>query len=284
MSDPSSPASWRPPGGHPLPSALARQARWARLGRPRTPALLAHPDWAAPAPVLVWMHGRTVDKTLDNGRYLRLIRAGIAVCAVDLPGHGERLDPAAHDPRRTLEVIGGMVEEIDEIIEALAEPEYAGVFDLERLAIGGMSAGGMAALRRLCDPHPFRAAAVESTAGDLALLYGAGGPAGSAGLHPAERIGALSAAEHLATWRPVPLLALHSEADAVVPVACMARFVEALRRRYALIGADPAAVVMKTWASTGAPDEHAGFGRVAAEAKTLHVDFLAEHLSPARRG
>jgi len=34
------------------------------------------------------MHGRTANKELDPGRYLRLIRAGIAVCAIDLPGHG----------------------------------------------------------------------------------------------------------------------------------------------------------------------------------------------------
>jgi len=71
-----------------LPSSLASRAKSVRFGD--VPALLAHPDWETPAPVVLWMHGRTVSKELDPGRYLRWVRAGIAACAVDLPGHGER--------------------------------------------------------------------------------------------------------------------------------------------------------------------------------------------------
>src|SRR5262245_11172372 len=74
-----------------MPSALRANARWQRLGPSDIPALLVHPDWNSgqPAPMVLWMHGRTVNKELDPGRYLRWMRAGIGACAVDLPGHGE---------------------------------------------------------------------------------------------------------------------------------------------------------------------------------------------------
>lgn len=52
-----------------FPSDLAWRTRAARLGPSRVPALLAHPDWTTPAPVVIWMHGRTVSKELDPGRY-----------------------------------------------------------------------------------------------------------------------------------------------------------------------------------------------------------------------
>ena len=75
-----------------MPSMLKKQARWERIGNNAIPALIAHPDWDSvePVPFVIWMHGRTVSKELDPGRYLRWIRAGFGVCAVDLPGHGER--------------------------------------------------------------------------------------------------------------------------------------------------------------------------------------------------
>jgi hypothetical protein len=88
-----------------LPSSLAAMSRTVRLAGGHVPALLVHPHLdattgraARPAPILVWMHGRTVTKELDPGRYLRLARAGIASCALDLPGHGERFDAALQDP------------------------------------------------------------------------------------------------------------------------------------------------------------------------------------------
>jgi alpha-beta hydrolase superfamily lysophospholipase len=266
-----------------LPSALARQTRYVRLAG--VPALLAHPDWAAPAPTLIWLHGRTVQKELDNGRYLRLIRAGIAVCALDLPGHGERLDPAMHQPTRTLDVVAQAVGEIDGVVGALGDPPLGGCFDPARLALGGMSAGGMVTLRRLCDPHPFVAAAVEGTAGDLAGLYlgpdrdEGGHQAGEPGRvrlprHAPERVAALDALPRVGSWRPIPLLALHSEADRLVPVGCIRGFIDALRVEYARRGADGGMVRLHTWPQTGAPEEHNGFGRVAGEAKALQVEFL----------
>src|SRR5690606_31340912 len=115
-----------------FPQALASRARTERLG-PGIPALLAHPDWQRPCPTVIWLHGRTVNKELDPGRYLRWIRAGLAACAIDLPGHGERLDPSYHTPERTLDLVEQGVAEIDHIVEALAEPRWSGVFDLDRL-------------------------------------------------------------------------------------------------------------------------------------------------------
>src|SRR4030095_11489223 len=128
-----------------MPSALRANARWQRLGASKIPALLVHPSWGSGrrVPVVLWMHGRTVKKELDPGRYLRWMRAangGIATCAVDLPGHGERFDASLQQAHRAFEVVMQMISEIDGIVDAIVD---LGVFDHSRLAIGGMSAGGM---------------------------------------------------------------------------------------------------------------------------------------------
>lgn len=243
------------------------------------PALLAHPNWTTKAPLCIWMHGRTVNKELDNGRYLRFIRAGIAAVALDLPGHGERLIAEYQTGKRTPELIAQMVAELPEVIASLATPDYAPYFDLNRVALGGMSAGGMCALRALCEPnHKFVCAAVEGTTGDLDTLYrGTPGGPWPAQLDEAA-VARVDASRHLSTFRPIPLLALHSQADAVVPFAGQAAFVLALREHYASLAADPQLVRLLSWPETGAPQEHNGFGRVAAEAKTVQVDFLRKWL------
>lgn len=236
------------------------------------PALIAHPNWESPAPTMLWMHGRTANKEIDPGRYSRWLRAGIAAVAVDLPGHGERLDRAMHQPDRTLFAVEQMVGEIDHVIENLADPQWNGVFDLDRLGIGGMSAGGMATLRRLCDEHPFKVAAVESTAGDFSLMP-------YLQMYDADIINRLDPLQHIEGWTPIPMLALHSEIDEMVPVAAIESLFEKLREHYKAHHADPDAMLtLKTWPETGAPSEHAGFGKVAAEAKGMQVDFLEEWL------
>lgn len=264
-----------------FPAALAERARSVRLATnavegdvPGAPALLAHPDWERPAPVVLWMHGRTVNKELDPGRYLRWIRAGIAACAIDLPGHGERYNAEDQRPERTLYVVERALREVDYVIEALAAPEFEGVFDLDRVAIGGMSAGGIVALRRLCEPHDFACACVESTAGDLSRM-----PKYET-RYPPDLLARVDPMRHLDGWRPVPLLALHSEADEWVPVGAVRSLFDALRERYGAAGADPNALTLHTWPSTGAPAEHAGFGRHANDAKTLQTDFLRRWLLP----
>lgn len=242
------------------------------------PALLAHPDWERPAPVMLWMHGRTVNKELDSGRYQRWLRAGIAACALDLPGHGERTIDGWDAPTHTLRVLTQMVSEIDGIVESLADPAWDGLFDLDRMGLGGMSAGGMATLRRLCDPHPFVCAAVEGTTGWLTDLYGANSPWGVS--HDEAAVMALDAMSRLGAWRPIPLLALHAEHDEVVPLAAQRRFIEAVRERTRSSGGDQAQVELVTFGRTGAPQEHAGFGRFGADAKALQTDFLVKWLRP----
>lgn len=266
-----------------FPRSLAERVKPARLGQ--VPALIAHPDWRTPAPVVFWMHGRTVSKEIDSGRYLRLIRAGIAVCAIDLPGHGERLDVEMHQPRKTLDLLSRAVEEVDGAIAALsAWPEL----DVSRLGVGGMSAGGMVTLRRLCDPHRFACASVEASTGWLQGLYlpQAEGMASVtrapwAVAQDAARVKELDPIERLGTFRPIPLQVLHSEADAVVPFAGMKHFVDALGEEYARQGAARELIEVKTWPSTGAPQEHAGFGKVANEAKNMQVAFFTRSLSPS---
>jgi len=261
-----------------LPSALAVVSRFVQLGPNRVPALLAHPDWVTPAPTVIWIHGRTVSKELDNGRYLRWMRAGIATCAIDLPGHGERFDRAMQDPANTLLVIAQAVSEIDGVVAALGHPQWGGAFDLARLALGGMSAGGMTSLRRLCDPHPFVCASVEGTGGNLGMLYGDLARPGAI-THPPAAIAAIDPMAHLGTFRPIPLLALHSELDQIVPIRCIRSFIESLRAKYgpALVHAP---IELRTWPETGAPMEHNGFGRVANDAKLAQLEFLQRYLSP----
>jgi uncharacterized protein len=255
-----------------FPAALASQVRSHRFGE--VPALLAHPDWEHPTPTVIWLHGRTVSKELDPGRYLRWIRAGIAACAIDLPNHGERADPARQGPDQTLAILEQVIGEIAQVSHALGDPEWNGAFDVDRLGIGGMSAGGMAVLRRLCDPHRFRCASVEATTGDLAGLYHptSGRPWPVA--HPAARVAPLDPMQNLERWRTIPLLIAHSESDRLIPFETMARFLSALREHYGRAGADPAQIELRSWQETGAPDEHMGFGRFSNDAKNAQTSFF----------
>ena len=260
--------------GH-LPRALRERTVFTHLTEDESvPALLAHPDegWdtgnGTPRPVVLWMHGRTVSKELDPGRYLRWMRAGIATCAIDLPGHGERLNRARHTSDQTLGVIEECVPEIDRIVEHLRKG-FGGAFDTTRIGIGGMSAGGMVTLARLGEEHTFTAAAVESTAGDFSVMKG----------HPffePEAVRRLNPIERIDRWRDIPLLALHSEIDEWVPVAGIRNFTQALVHA----GTDSNGVELVTWPETGAPAEHAGFGKVANEAKNLQTDFFVRTLQP----
>lgn len=264
-----------------LPRALEARARTVRLAGD-IPALLVHPDWETPAPCAIWLHGRTAFKELDSGRYLRWMRAGIGACAIDLPGHGERYDEPAQHPDRTLDTLEQAIGEIDDVVAALQDPAFGGVFDAQRLALGGMSAGGMAALRRLCDDHPFACAAVEATCGSLGDLYfpSDGSPGAPwAVKHDPDRVAALDPMRHLSAWRPIPLLVLHSERDEMVPWAAQKKFVEGVAQRSrALTGRD--LVEVHTWPETGAPSEHLGFGRFSNDAKNIQTEFLARHLAP----
>jgi dienelactone hydrolase len=264
-----------------LPASLADKARTVRLRPGSIPALLCHPDWLTPAPTMLWMHGRTAYKELDSGRYARWLKAGIAAVSIDLPGHGERSGGAVGDlegAAGTLAVLRQLVGEIDLIVESLADPVWQGVFDLDRLGIGGMSLGGMATLRRLCDPHEFRCAAVECTTGDLWSLYRPEGPLPWGQCFDQSAVSPLDPLPRLTTFRPVPLLALHCEADRIVPWPLQLGFLTRLREDYAAKGADPALVEWKTWPTTGAPEEHSGFGRVSNEAKNVQTEFLARTL------
>lgn len=278
-----------------LPQALRERCVIARLGaRAEIPALVAHPDegWqrgrsgggVVARPVMLWFHGRTANKELDPGRYLRWLRApmgggetGFGLCAVDLPGHGERFDAGLQEPQRTLEVVEAAAREVDAIVADLGSSRWAGAFDVSRVGIGGMSAGGMVTLVRLCEPHSFRCAAVEATSGDFSFMV-------SRGLYDAAAAARLEPLRRLEGFTPLPLLALHSEADEWLPAASMRGFLGALAERYRAVGADASMIRFRTWPSTGAPNEHYGFGRVSNEAKNLQTGFLAGALGAGRSG
>jgi dienelactone hydrolase len=262
-----------------FPRALEQQTRRVRLAG--VPALIAHPNWHTPAPVMLWMHGRTVSKELDPGRYLRWIRAGITAVALDLPGHGERFDPRLQHPDATLEVVERMITEIDPVIDALAEPALGEALDLERMGIGGMSAGGMATLRRLCDGHDFLAASVEQTSGWIEPLFRPRTADHMRGSDEFEqRLSRIDPVRHLRGWRPLPIQVLSTTTDEYVPYDAVAGFLDRLKAHYAALGASADMIEHRAWSNTGAPREHAGFGRFANDAKNAQVEFLVRHLRP----
>jgi dienelactone hydrolase len=226
------------------------------------------PDKDAPCPVVLWMHGRTVTKELDPGRYLRWMRAGIGVCAVDLPGHGERHDDELQRPERAYDVAERMLEEIDGVLGALWSLD---LFDADRVGIGGVSGGGLAALARLCEPHRFACAAVEATCGSWASLRGQ--PIFAAPETWA-RARALDPIGRLGQWREIPLQVIHARHDEWMPASAQREFTGALRERYR----DPALVELIEYERTGAPYEHVGFGSMAADAKSRQLAFFRRWL------
>ena len=262
-----------------VPASLAVHTRWLRLAvdGQEVPAMVSHPAWSGESPPgelpirpwLLWMHGRTVRKEIDPGRFQRLLRAGIATVSVDLPGHGERLEAWAQEPSNTLQVVDQMIGEIDGVVDAV---HALGGFDLERMALGGMSAGGMVTLARLCRPHRFSAAVVECTTGSWRWQPNV--LRGNPGL--LERWNPIG---HLDGWRPIPLLALHNRHDEWVALEGQEEFLSALRARYT----DPSLVELHVYERTGAPYEHAGFGKMGADAKDRVARFVAERLVSGTR-
>lgn len=252
-----------------LPSSLKAKAHWERVSDADVPAMLVHPDWESrvAAPTVIWMHGRTAHKELDSGRYLRWMRAGIATCTVDLPGHGERLDESLQQPRRTLDIVMQMVEEIDGIVEALGE---YGVFDTSRLAIGGISAGGMATLQRLTRSHTFTCASVEATSGAWQYQH----DRGSFGELSREQLQRLDPIANLDAWREIPVQAIHSKLDEWMSFEGQLQFIDTLRERSAY----PDAIEVIAYERTGAPYEHIGFGSKSPDAKNRQLEFLSRHL------
>jgi len=251
-----------------LPASVREKSRVETFAG--VPALVVHPSFAADAdgtvaraPVLFWMHGRTANKELDPGRFLRLVRAGIATVSLDLPGHGAREDLALQAPECTLQAVEQMAGEIDAVVEAA---RATGWFDDRRMALGGMSAGGMATLIRLCRAHAFRAACVECTTGSFAWQR-------HRAMFEPQRAAKLDPIQHLDGWRTIPLLILHNTLDAWVAVEGQREFVEALKARG--LSKD---VVMHEYGETGAPHEHSGFGRFAADAKDRQTEFLVRTL------
>lgn len=248
-----------------LPKSLKRNATHLRLGEDVPAMVIDVEEPSGRDPLFLWIHGRTTHKELDAGRYLRLMRRGIACCALDLPGHGERHEQGLHEPGRILEVIEQMVDELDPVLADLAA---MGRFDFERLGIGGISAGGIVSLVRLTREHPFAATALEATTGNRAFSSEISFP-------DPERLERINVVDHLDDWREIPLLAVHNRLDEWIRVEGQQTFVSALRDHYE----DPSLVEFHVYEEpTGAPYEHAGFGRFAADAKSRQVAFLERTL------
>ena len=253
----------------PLPQSLQALSESVRLG-PDVPCLVVRPEGTPlggsdrAVPFLFWMHGRTAFKELDPGRYLRLARAGIGSCAIDLPGHGERGSEAGMRAEAVLDNIERAALEIDDVVNALGRRG----FDLDRMAIGGMSMGGMVALVRLCRPHRFRAAILEATSGNWRVQH-------QRQFFDHESADRLDPIAHLDRWREIPVLAVHSRGDEWVDFEGQSAFLDEVRRR----ASRPEDVELMALEETGAPHEHLGFGRRTNEVKNRELEFLSRHLA-----
>lgn len=258
-----------PPPTPRLPRDLQQRMQLARVGSSSVPALLVDAETDDPSPpLMVWLHGRTASKELDPGRYLRLMRSGISVCALDLPGHGDRLVPALQEPERVLDVIMQMVDELDDAVEDAAARLGA---DPGRLAIGGMSAGGMVVASRLTRPHPYRCCIFEATTGSWTDQRAR--PMFTA--RSESELLAIDPIHNLDAWRPIPVLAVHCRADEWVPWIGQERFLDAVEQA----GTDPRLVERLLFDRTGALHEHVGFGPHSADVKERELAFLAHHLA-----
>jgi len=247
-----------------LPSRLQECAVETKIAG--VPCLLVRKD-ETPRPFLFWMHGRTADKELDPGRYLRCVRRGINVCAVDLPGHGSRFDSQFQERDRLLDVILQMTSEIDGVVDGLGQIDG---YDLNAVALGGMSAGGMIAISRMLQPHNFSAAILEATGGAWEHLLRT---PFCEHLDKAQ-FENVNPMNHLERWRDIPLIAFHSRHDAWIPFKTESEFIDAIRMQ----SSRPEEIELVAFDHTGAPDEHIGFGRESAFVKEVQIDFLARYL------
>ncbi len=250
-----------------LPSSLLKISTTTTLPN-GVPALLVRPDEheGGPFPFLFWMHGRTANKELEPGRYLRLARMGIGSCAIDLPGHGNRHDPRLQSPESVLESIETASMEIDDVLDAIGHlPDFE--CDLNRAAIGGMSMGGMVAMARLCRPHPFQAALLEASSGSWSHQN-------HRQFFDEDAAAVLNPILHLRSWREIPILAIHAILDEWVSWEGQKSFLDALRLQYQ----SPQIIEELLFEETGAPYEHLGFGRFGHDARTGEVEFLTRHL------
>ena len=247
-----------------LPSRLRKFATLERFGD--VPTLIIRKD-DEPRPCILWIHGRTADKELDPGRYSRYLSRGINVCAVDLPGHGERFAENLQSAEAAFDVVMQMSEEVDSVIQSL---EAIGGFDTTRVAIGGMSAGGIAIILRLIHSHPFKACVLEATMGQWRLsrhhkIFSHLSDAQFNNINPAD---------HLSGWEEIPVLAFHARHDEWIPYPAQEEFISRLKQMYQ----NPALIEFVTFDHTGAPKEHMGFGRQSAFVKEVQVEFLARVL------
>jgi len=247
-----------------LPSRLLECSQEKEIAG--VPCLLVQSD-EKPRPFLFWIHGRTADKELDPGRYLRCMRHNINVCAVDLPGHGQRFKQEYQSSNRVLDVVLQMTDEIDAVLDGLRN--YPG-FDLHAGAIGGMSAGGLVAIMRLLRPHPFQSAILEATGGSWEHLR----HSPICETLSDDEFNAMNPIARLETWRDIPVIAFHSRHDAWMPFAAESEFIEAIKMK----SQNPENVELVAFDHAGAPDEHIGFGRETSFVKEIQVEFLARHL------
>ena len=166
-------------------------------------------------------------------------------------------------PEALLDNVEQAASEVDDVVTALGRKG----FDLDRMAIGGMSMGGMVALVRLQRPHRFRAAILEASSGNWRVQH-------QRQFFDHESADRLDPIQHVDRWRELPVLAIHSRLDEWVEFDGQVAFLDALKSRVA----HPEWIELMALERTGAPHEHLGFGQCTNEVKNRELEFLRTHL------
>ena len=188
-----------------------------RLGA--APALIARPSAARlPLPTVLWFHGFTAGKATHRPELTMLAEAGFLAVGLDAAGHGERR-PADFDA-----LFGGTDDENEQTFYSLVAEtvvEVPGIFDLlcaegvadeARLAVAGVSMGGMITYGATAADPRIRAA--------VALLASPEWP------HPA------SPHQEIDRFFPTALLSITAGRDETVPAAAARAFHTDLEARY----------------------------------------------------
>jgi hypothetical protein len=67
---------------------------------------------------------------------------------------------------------------------------------------------------------------------------------------------------------------MHNKGDQIIPYQVQSNFIQTLRTHYENQSVDPNLIEFITYQNTGAIQEHAGFGKFAAEAKDHQLAFF----------
>lgn len=214
--------------------ASAETVGWTAADGLRLDGVLYRPPGAAPAPLLVWLHGGPAEAmTRTFSPYFQVfVRAGFAVFGPNYRGSAGRGEELL---RGSVGDLGGA--DVDDVLSGIDRLVQMGVADPERTALVGWSYGGTLALHAARRSGVPRALCVGAPVVDWVAFFGAARvPLVYGDYFRApfwEDRGPYDAASPISGVRDieVPTLVLHGSADGVVPVSQSRLLYRALKAR-----------------------------------------------------